>query len=217
MSQTEVARALDPSRTITVVSGLPRSGTSMMMQMLEAAGLPLASDGHRTADPDNPRGYFELDAVRRLREDSSFLESVVGQVVKVVSPLLPFLPPAYDYRVISMERDLDEILASQRAMLDRRGKGNVQQADDEALAHAYRRQFEKVNLWLAGRANIRVYSVSHRLALRSPAEIALAVFAFLEQTGAFGTTAHGSKARELAQTRMAAVVDPQLHRQRGAP
>lgn len=219
MSQTECARALDPSRTITVVSGLPRSGTSMMMQMLEAAGLAVAMDDSRSADCDNPRGYYELDAVKRLREDSSFLKSVVGQAVKIVTPLIPLLPPEYDYRVISMERDLDEILASQRAMLERCGKGNVHQSDDEVLARAYRLQLEKVNLWLAGQANIRVCSVSHRLALCSPAEIGRAVFTFLEETGAFGTKLKRAEARELTRTRMAAVVDPRLHRlhrQRGA-
>jgi hypothetical protein len=217
MSQTEHARVLDPNRTITIVSGMPRSGTSMMMQMLEAAGLEVATDSRRIADSDNPNGYYELDAVKRLREDSSFLKSVVGRVVKVVAPLMPFLPPEYDYRVISMERDLDEVLASQRVMLDRRGNSEVRQSEDEALARAYRRQLEKVNLWLAGQANIRACFVSHRLALRSPMEVSVTVLTFLVETGAFGTTANGSEARELVQTRMAAVVDPDLHRQCRVP
>jgi hypothetical protein len=211
MTQTERERVLEPSRTITIVSGLPRSGTSMMMQMLEAAGLEVATDGRRIADSDNPNGYYELEAVKRLREDSSFLKSVIGQVVKVVSPLIPLLPPEYDYRVISMERDLDEIMASQRVMLDRRGSSGVRQPDDEALARAYRRQLEKVNLWMAGQPNVRTCFVSHRQALTSPREIGMAVATFLDETGAFRGMTNESNGRELAETRMAAVIDPRLY------
>jgi hypothetical protein len=211
MTQTERDRVLEPSRTITIVSGLPRSGTSMMMQMLEAAGLEVATDGRRIADSDNPNGYYELAAVKRLREDSSFLKSVVGQVVKVVSPLIPLLPPEYDYRVISMERDLDEIMASQRVMLDRRGSSGVRQPDDEALARAYRRQLEKVNLWMAGQPNVRTCFVSHRQALTSPMETSVAVATFLARTCAFRGMTNESNGRELAETRMAAVIDPRLY------
>jgi len=213
MTQTERERVLDPNRTITIVSGLPRSGTSMMMQMLEAAGLEVATDGHRIADSDNPNGYYELDAVKRLREDSSFLKSIVGQVVKVVSPLIPFLPPEYDYRVISMERDLDEIMASQRVMLDRQVNRDVRQSDDEALARAYRRQREKVNLWLADQANVRTCFVSYRQALTSPRKTEMAVATFLDETGAFQGIVNESTVRELAATRMAAVIDPRLHQE----
>ncbi len=211
MTRTEREHVLDPNRTITIVSGLPRSGTSMMMQMLDAAGLEVATDGRRIADSDNPKGYFELDTVKRLREDSSFLQAVVGQAVKVVSPLVPFLPPEYDYRIISMERDLAEVLTSQRVMLDRRGHSDLRQSDEEEIAGAYRHQLEKVNLWMAGQPNVRTCFVSHRKALNSPAETSLAVSVFLDETGAFAATTNGSKARELAATRMAAVVDPHLY------
>lgn len=216
MSRTEATRALDSHRAITVVSGLPRSGTSMMMQMVAAAGLELATDGHRAADSDNPNGYFELDAVKRLKEDSSFLKTIVGQVVKVVAPLIPYLPPEYDYRIISMGRDLGEVLASQRTMLDRRVSVDVSQPDDDVLAEAYRRQFEKVNLWLAGRVNVRACTVSYRQALRSPAEVGIEVAAFLGETGAFGIEANRSEHLALAAARMAAVIDPQLDRQRSS-
>jgi hypothetical protein len=217
MTQSEREGGLDPNRTITVVSGLPRSGTSMMMQMLEAAGLEVATDGRRIADSDNPNGYYELDAVKRLREDSSFLKSVVGQVVKVVSPLITFLPPEYDYRVILMERDLDEILASQRLMLDRRASGEVRQrddADDAALTRAYQHQLEKVKLWLAARANVRTCFVSHRRAMSSPVETGAAVAAFLDETGSFGMMGNRSEARALAEQRMARVVDSHLYHHR---
>jgi hypothetical protein len=131
-------------------------------------------------------------------------------VVKVVSPLIPFLPPEYDYRVISMERDLDEIMASQRVMLDREARGDIRQAGDVALARAYRHQLEKVNLWLADQANIRTCFVSHRQALTSPRETAMAVATFLDETGAFQGMTNEVKDRDLAATRMAAVIDPHL-------
>jgi hypothetical protein len=110
-----------------------------------------------------------------------------------------------------MERDLDEILASQRIMLDRRGSGEARQADDEALARAYRHQLEKVSSWLAGRANVRTCFVSHRQALTSPGETSVAVASFLDETGAFRGMTNESKCRDHAATRMAAVIDPHLY------
>jgi hypothetical protein len=217
MSQINPASPLDPGRTITVVSGMPRSGTSMMMQMLEAAGFPIATDGQRFADVDNPKGYYELEVAKRLPKDASFLRAIVGQVVKVVAPLLRFLPPAYDYRVIFMERDLDEVLASQREMLDRHDGGDVRRADDEALARAFARQLREVSLWLAEQENIRTCFVSHRLAVDSPAEISESVAEFLERTGAFKLPLGTSNARELAPARMAGVVDASLYRRRRSP
>ena len=205
-----VFRPLDPARTITVVSGMPRSGTSMMMQMLEAAGLRMAIDDERMADPDNPRGYFELEAVKRLPEDASFLEAVVGRVVKIVAPLLPSLPPEYDYRVIFMERDLREVLDSQRAMLDRIGGGD-HRVDDETLSRVFERQLRRVENWLASQENFRTSFVSHRLAMTSPVGFAAGVVAFLEETGAFPPSADSVTASE----QMAAIVDPALHRHRG--
>jgi hypothetical protein len=214
MSQINPASPLDPGRTITVVSGMPRSGTSMMMQMLEAAGFPIATDGQRFADVDNPKGYYELEVVKRLPKDTSFLKSVVGQVVKVVAPLLRCLPPVYDYRVIFMERDLDEVLASQREMLDRNAGGDVRRVDDEALARAFTRQLREVVLWLAEQENIRTCFVSHRLAVASPIEVSESVSEFLERTGAFAPPLGTSNAKELAPTRMAGVVDASLYRLR---
>ena len=93
MTRNAREHVIDTPQPITIVSGLPRSGKSLLLPMLEAAGLEVATDGRRLADSDNPKGYFELDAVKRLRADSSFLEAAIGQAVKVVSPLVPFLPP----------------------------------------------------------------------------------------------------------------------------
>ena len=209
-------RSLDPDRTITVVSGLPRSGTSMMMQMLSAAGLPIATDDRRIADDDNPKGYYELEAVKTLREDASFLAEATGRVVKIVAPLLPFLSTAYDYRIVFMERDLAEVLASQSIMLGRRQGIGSHTPDDGPLTKAFAHQLERVKLWLADRDNVATCFVSHRRAITSPTATALAVAAFLEETGAFETLHAGSAARALAATRMCEAIDPALHRQRRA-
>ncbi|GMU37532.1 MAG: sulfotransferase family protein [Planctomycetota bacterium] len=117
---------------ITVVSGLPRSGTSMMMSMLEAAGFEVLQDGVRTADEDNPKGYYEFERVKKLTEgDVAWLPDAVGKVVKVISRLLVELPPGYRYKVIWMRRNIDEIIASQKKMLVRRGTYDDSVKDDE--------------------------------------------------------------------------------------
>jgi tetratricopeptide (TPR) repeat protein len=111
-------------RTVIIVSGLPRSGTSMMMQMLAAGGIPVFTDGVRVADEDNSLGYYEHERAKQLGRDSSWLYDARGKAVKIVAQLLPYLPRLEDlnYRVILMERDLVEVLNSQQALLQRRRK-----------------------------------------------------------------------------------------------
>ncbi|RMG15922.1 MAG: sulfotransferase family protein [Deltaproteobacteria bacterium] len=113
--------AADLPQEIVVVSGLPRSGTSMMMQMLAAAGMPVATDDERPPDPSNPFGYFEYAPVRRIVRDASWMEALTGQAVKVVAPLVRHLPAQHRYRVIFMLRDLEAVLLSQQRMLERLG------------------------------------------------------------------------------------------------
>ena len=108
-------------KTIIVVSGLPRSGTSMMMKMLAEGGVPAVSDSIRNADEDNPNGYFEFEPVKQLSEGQyEWLADADHKAVKVVSALLEYLPSTHHYKILFMERDIKEILASQRKMLDRR-------------------------------------------------------------------------------------------------
>ena len=116
-------RRLRYGRPIVVVSGLPRSGTSLMMQMLQAGGLEIVTDAVRSPDDSNPRGYFELEAVKDLDKGgpAPWLAAARGKAVKIVSPLLRWLPDSYNYRVILMDRDLDEVMASQNRMLAARG------------------------------------------------------------------------------------------------
>ncbi len=129
----------DPAECIIVVAGLPRSGTSLLMQMLAATRLPVLTDGKREADNDNPKGYFELEAATRLRQDRDWLKEAKGKVVKIVAQLLPFLPKEHAYRVVFMERDLNEVLKSQQVMLDNLGRDPTK-LSDEQLRQVYRQQ-----------------------------------------------------------------------------
>ena len=97
---------------IIVVSGLPRSGTSLMMQMLERGGVEVVTDNIRTADTDNPRGYYEFEQVKKIKGDASWLPGTRGKALKMVSQLLYELPASERYRIIFMERDLDETILS---------------------------------------------------------------------------------------------------------
>lgn len=119
---------------IVVVSGLPRSGTSLLMQMLKAGGLPVLTDGLRVADEDNPRGYFEWEPAKRLPREPELIRMAEGKAVKIVSSLLWALPPGYEYRVLYMERPLAEVAASQVAMIRRHG--GAAPLEGEALVRA---------------------------------------------------------------------------------
>src|SRR5947207_8783375 len=130
---------------IIIVSGLPRSGTSLMMQMLAAGGVEVVTDHVRTADTDNPRGYYEFERVKRIKQDASWLPETRGKAVKMVSQLLYDLPPAERYRILFMERDLDEMLLSQEKMLQRL---NRPAAPREKIKQAYTLHLERLHEWL---------------------------------------------------------------------
>ncbi len=185
---------------ITVVSGLPRSGTSMMMKMLEAGGLPPLTDNLRTADEDNPKGYFEFERVKKMPDgDISWVEDAQGKAVKVISALLEHLPPAYTYRVLFMQRKIDEILASQKQMLVRSGKP-TDQVSDEQLAEMYGKHLAKVKAWLDEQTNFSVNYLDYNAMLADPTKYARQVNQFLDIS--------------LNPQEMAGVVDPNLYRQR---
>ena len=185
---------------ITVVSGLPRSGTSMMMKMLEAGGLPPLTDKLRTADEDNPKGYFEFERVKKMPDgDISWVEDAQGKAVKVISALLEHLPPAYSYRVLFMQRKIDEILASQKQMLVRSGKP-TDQVSDEQLAEMYGKHLAKVKAWLDEQTNFSVNYLDYNAILDDPTKYARQVNHFLDNS--------------LNLQEMAGVVDPNLYRQR---
>lgn len=186
---------------ITVVSGLPRSGTSMAMKMLEAGGMAILTDGARQADEQNPNGYFELEAVKGLDKngDASWLLGARGKAVKVVSHLLTWLPETYDYRVLFMERSLDEILASQDKMLDGRGHSG-DAGDAERTKASFQRHLDQTRRFLANRACFRTLAVSYAETVQQPLTAAGRIAAFLDD--------------DLDVAAMAAVANPALYRNR---
>ncbi|MEW6406004.1 MAG: sulfotransferase domain-containing protein [Chloroflexota bacterium] len=166
-------------RDIYIVSGLPRSGTSMMMNMLAGGGLPAAVDSIRVADEDNPKGYYELEVVKQLREGKTdWLPSTQGQVVKVISYLLEFLPSNFHYKVIFMERPIEEILASQRKMLERRQEEN--NISDQEMRQQYVQHLSATKYWLARQSNIETLFVRYGDLLSDSKRNTLRIVQFLE-------------------------------------
>ena len=163
---------------ITVVSGLPRSGTSMMMQMLEAGGMPVCVDSKRPADEDNPRGYYEYEPVKRLQQDNSWMTNAEGSAVKVVSPLLRFLPSIFDYRVILMCRDLDEVVQSQEQML-RRNAATID-ADSSSMRRHFERHTRQIRQWLAQQQNMQFIKCRFADVIEQPHLEAARIAEFLE-------------------------------------
>jgi len=157
---------------VIVVSGLPRSGTSLMMNMLRAGGVPIVTDELRTADDDNPRGYFELERVKQLAKgDAAWVQEANGHAVKVISALLEHLPATTIYRVLFMQRRLPEVLASQRKMLERRGEP-TDTVPDEKMAALFEKHLEKIEGWLAQQPNFSVlYVPYHELAERPEGQL----------------------------------------------
>ena len=199
-----VSRSVAPSArpdVVTIVSGLPRSGTSMMMRMLDRGGMGVLVDGIRTADEDNPRGYYEYERVKQIENDTAWLDDAGGKAVKMISGLLQHLPSDRSYKVIFMRREMDEILASQRRMLVRRGEPTDRVQDDQ-MAALFRKHLATVEAWLDGQPNIQVLYVSYNRILDDPAAQVARVVEFL---GA-----------GLDLESMLNVVDPTLYRQRQA-
>jgi hypothetical protein len=185
---------------ITIVSGLPRSGTSMMMKMLEAGGIPPLTDKIRTADEDNPKGYYEFERVKKMPEgDKTWVDEAGGKAVKVISALLEHLPPEHNYRVIFMRRAMPEVLASQKQMLVRSDKP-TDKVSDEKLAEMYVKHLAKVEAWLRAQTNVSVLYVDYNAMLADPR-------VHIGQVGRF-------LGDQLDVEKMAGVIDPQLYRQR---
>lgn len=152
---------------LTIVSGLPRSGTSMMMRMLETGGLPVMTDRIREADDDNPNGYYEFEAVKQTKEDASWLESSNGKVVKMVYRLLYDLPEDRDYYVLFMARNLDEVLASQRVMLERSGVGSDGISDDQ-MRKMFQGEIKKFFDWIGDRPRFHCHRVDYNALMQDP-------------------------------------------------
>ncbi len=162
---------------VVIVAGLPRSGTSLLMQMLAAGGLPLLTDGVRVADEDNRRGYFELEAVKKTKRDASWLSEAPGKVVKMVYRLLYDLPPGYRYRIVFVERSLEEVLASQKTMLERQGKPAG--ADDATMMRVFRKELDTAKGWLSAQPNFSVLYADYNRLIAQPQLESAAISEFL--------------------------------------
>jgi hypothetical protein len=187
---------------VTVVSGLPRSGTSMMMKMLEAGGIVPLTDKIRVADVDNPNGYYEWERAKKLPDgDTTWLKEAQGKSVKIISALLTHLPPGYRYKVIFLHREMGEILASQREMLIRRN-ANATAEDDATLTVLFQKHLQEITAFLAARPDMEVLYVSYNEILASPLKSVHEVDTFLN--------------RPLNHDAMVQVIDRRLHRQKGS-
>jgi hypothetical protein len=167
---------------ITVVSGLPRSGTSMMMQMLQAGGFEILTDNERSADDDNPKGYYEFERVKKLKEgDTAWIQEAQGKVVKIISALLEHLPKEYSYQIIFMLRNIDEILASQKQMLVRRQEP-TDRVGDEKLADLFQRHLAAIRDWLDHQPNIRVLYINYNDLVQDPKPLVEEISNFLDSS-----------------------------------
>jgi hypothetical protein len=193
-------RRLRYGEPVIVVSGLPRSGTSMAMKMLDAAGIPTVSDGIRTADEDNPKGYFEDERVKDLAQmkDKSWLKNARGRSIKIIASLLPHLPQENNYKVILMNRNIEEVLASQAKMLERRGESS--DTDDTRMRELYKEHMDKVHFVLKYRPSFEMIEVHYKDVLDDPQSQAARIRDFL--------------GKPLDVRKMAGVVDESLYRNR---
>jgi len=184
---------------ITIVSGLPRSGTSMMMQAIEAGGIPVLCDHIRAEDDDNPRGYYEFEPVKKTKANSSWVPGARGMVVKVIYSLLYDLPSDYQYRVVFMERSMAEVLASQKKMLERRDQagGGV---PEEKMAALFRSQLVKFDHWISNQKNFSMLRVNYSDMIDDPEGAVDRVNFYLDGV--------------LNRDAMIRAVDPELYRNR---
>lgn len=182
---------------ITIVTGLPRSGTSLMMQMLEAAGIPILTDSVRAADESNPRGYYEFEKVKSLQKDQSWIQEADGKAVKIIVQLLPFLPGNRDYRFILMNRPIAEVIQSQHKMLERLGRTGA----SIPLEGIFAQQLSRAEQWLSGQSE--VFEIDFHALLKEPQEQASRIASFLKMPE--------------STIAMSQVIDPTLWRERTVP
>ncbi len=188
------------SPPVIVVSGLPRSGTSMMMKMLQKAGIPLLTDGLRTADEDNPKGYYEYEPVKSLAKSNfSWLPDAQGKAVKIISSLLMKLPETYCYKTIFMKRDIQEVLASQKRMLIRRNEPTDKITDQE-LTILFEKHLTKTYAWMEHHPKMTFTTVAYSSLMKDPEPQLEKICRLLDQ--------------KLDLSSMIDVIDPSLYRQR---
>lgn len=197
---TDVTATASGKPMITVVSGLPRSGTSMMMRMLTAGGIPPLTDELRPPDQDNPNGYYEFEDVKSIENYSTWIDQATGHSVKMIYRLLEHLPADRDYRVIFMRRDVDEILQSQKTMLQRNGVET--DVPDSMMKALFERQLRQFYAWLPSQTHLKLINVSYNELLARPENVIAQINRHLN--GILNTD------------EMLAIIDPNLYRHRAA-
>ncbi len=187
---------------ITLVSGLPRSGTSMMMKMLETGGIPPLTDGIRSSDADNPKGYYEFERAKRLQDgDVAWLPEAQGKAVKIISALLMRLPDNYSYRTIFMTREISEILASQRKMLVRRGEDPAK-VNDQEMAVLFQQHLQQTYDWIEQQKRMTCLKINYNEMLGDPLPQLEKIHEFL--------------GNEPDVEKMSQIIDPALYRQKAS-
>lgn len=168
------------SSFVTIVSGLPRSGTSMMMRILHQGGMETLTDHAREADQDNLKGYYEYEPVKRTAKDSSWVAGAEGRAVKVIYRFVQYLPSDHEYRVVLMRRNITEVLLSQKKMLQRLNQpgGGL---SDEQMARAFMRKMEALEVWIDRQPNMARLDASYNAILAEPAFFCESLNTFLGQ------------------------------------
>jgi hypothetical protein len=190
-------------KTFILVSGLPRSGTSLMMQMLEAGGLEILTDRERAADIDNPKGYYEWEPIKQIAKKPELLdqEGLEGRAIKCISMLLQSLPIKHNYKVIFMTRPIEEVVSSQHQMIDRMGRKGAE-LEIEQLQRGLTAHRNEIRQWLRNVPHMESIEVDYPTLVRDPQPIIAKLVAFL------------GAARLTSPEKMVAVVDPSLHRRK---
>jgi hypothetical protein len=171
----------------------------MVMKMLAAGGVEILTDQIRKADIDNPKGYYEFELVKKLETDTSWLPQARGRAVKIISMLLKHLPPGHDYKIIFVSRNIQEVLASQKQMLIRRGEPTDRISDKE-LAGIYETHLNQLAKWLNNQSGFDVLMIHYNDILKDPDIHSERINSFI---GGYANVKH-----------MADVVDKSLYRQR---
>lgn len=159
---------------ILVVSGLPRSGTSMMMQLIATTGISIVTDEIRSADISNPKGYYEYEPVKKLMQNNSWMPQIKGKCVKIIAQLIPFMQPDLKYKIIFMKRDIDEVLTSQNVML-----GKKDAPVNPVIKDTFQKQLEKVYQWMQSHSQVELLEIDYKDAIEDPEKVAKAVNLFL--------------------------------------
>jgi len=159
---------------ITIVSGLPRSGTSLMMQMLDHGGMDCLVDGKREADESNPKGYYEYEPVMSIHKDNSWMDKAQNKTVKIVAPLLNKIDEQYRYKIIFMTRDLNEILKSQQKMI-----GKTEDVFPVKLYNKFQKLLSNIEVWKKKEPGVELIYLDYKDVLDNPESTVTSIERFL--------------------------------------